>query len=122
MERIKKKWGEEIVVVSEPEYAMKFMKMHKSFFTSKHFHPTKKETLYVQKGSVNVVVWKENSSEGVFALSKGNQLTVHPRTIHQIVAIEDTVIIEVSTQPAHDSVRLNEAEQSARGISSKNGS
>ena len=108
MERIEKKWGEETVVVDEPEYAMKFLKINRDLFTSKHFHPKKKETLYVYEGSVNLTVWKEDSSEAVFTLQEGEQFTIQPETVHRTTALEDTVIIEVSTQPAHDSVRLSE--------------
>lgn len=100
-----KNWGEEIVCIDDPQYAMKILKIKKGCHTSMHYHPTKKETFYVQEGQINVLL--QSGCCGSFCpVMKDNIYTVYPGTKHSILAIMDTVIIEVSTQPKDDSIRI----------------
>lgn len=104
-EQINKTWGTEYIIVNEPEYGLKVLIINSGKSTSYHYHTIKKETLIVIEGKAEVKL--EN---GNVILSKGDKLTVKPNTLHSIKALEYTVILEVSTQPLHDSVRLTVTE------------
>jgi mannose-6-phosphate isomerase-like protein (cupin superfamily) len=100
-----KLWGEEVVVIDEPEYAMKILKIKKLKHTSMHYHPTKKETFYVLEGQVTVRL--ASGCCGSFCnLMKDQTYTIHPNVKHSIHAVLDSVLIEVSTQPKDDSIRI----------------
>lgn len=101
----KKVWGEEIVYIDEKEYVMKMLKIKKGFGTSLHYHPTKKETLYFLKGEANIQI-KQNGCSKHKRFKKGEIITISPGIKHRISGITDVIIIEVSTQPKDDSVRI----------------
>lgn len=102
MENIPKPWGEEIVHIDEPEYVMKELRIKKGMHTSLHYHNQKKETLYILKGVAKV----EASIRSGF-LNPGDTITISAGKPHRITAYKgDLVIIEVSTQPKNDSVRI----------------
>ena len=102
MKKIPKPWGEEIVHIDEPEYVMKELRIKSGMHTSLHYHTQKKETLYISQGVAKV----ESSSGGCF-LNKGEIITIPIGAVHRITAYKgDLVIIEVSTQPKDDSVRI----------------
>lgn len=101
MDKRSKVWGEEIVYIDEPEYVMKMLKIKKGMHTSLHYHPVKKETMYVLKGSV---IFRVGSV--VYLKGKQGTITIRPGTKHQIRGRTDCIIIEVSTQPKDDSVRM----------------
>jgi mannose-6-phosphate isomerase-like protein (cupin superfamily) len=101
----KKSWGEEIVYIDEPEYAMKILKIKTLHHTSMHYHPTKKETFYVLEGEIKVLL--QTGCCGSFCpVMKDGIYTVLPGTKHSIYAVMDATIIEVSTQPKDDSIRI----------------
>lgn len=105
MERRQKSWGEEIVYIDEPEYAMKVLKIKKLHHTSMHYHPTKKETFYVLEGEIKVML--KTSCCGSFCpVVKNGTYTIKPGTKHSIYAVMDSIIIEVSTQPKDDSIHI----------------
>lgn len=118
MDTRRKKWGIEIVYIDEPEYVMKMLKIKKGYSTSKHYHPKKKETLFILEGIANIEVWKtERKGKGCtyhirleHRLSEADKkrqiVTINPRQTHRIVGATDCTIIEVSTQPKDDSVRV----------------
>ena len=102
MEQITKPWGEEIVHIDEKEYVLKELRIKKGMHTSMHYHNQKKETLYILKG-----VAKVEASVGSGFLNQGDTITIPAGKVHRITAYkEDLVIIEVSTQPKNDSVRV----------------
>jgi len=104
LELVKKSWGEEIVHIDEPEYVMKELRLNAGMHTSLHYHNRKKETLYILKG-----VAKIESSQGSRFLNHGEIMTIEPSTVHRITAHKgNLVIIEVSTQPKDDSIRIGQ--------------
>ncbi|MDK2464208.1 MAG: cupin domain-containing protein [Candidatus Korarchaeota archaeon] len=101
--QVEKPWGREFLIVDEPEYAAKILEMKGGKPTSLHFHPVKKETLYVVSGRLRV-----ETSDRDYELSPGDELTIKPGTEHRLVPLEDTQVLEVSTQPKDDTVRVSD--------------
>lgn len=104
---VEKPWGREVWIADELEYGGKILEVKKGFTTSLHYHKVKKETLYVLKGKVKITI-KENDKFKEYIVGEGESLTLPPGTIHRIESIEDTVIIEVSTQPLNERVRIED--------------
>jgi len=98
-----KPWGKEIWIADEPEYGGKILEIKKGYSTSVHYHREKKETIYVDKGKLLV-----RSGEHEFVLEEGQAVTIEPYTVHQLVALEDVRLIEVSTQPLNERVRIED--------------
>jgi len=100
---VRKPWGREVLVADEPEYAAKILEMREGRPTSLHIHPMKKESLYVVSGRLRV-----ETSEGEYKLSPGEGITIEPGIEHRLVPLEDSRVLEVSTQPKDDTVRISD--------------
>jgi len=101
-----KLWGEEHLLVNEPQYAIKLLFIKKGS-TSKHYHVLKKETLYVLNGTATLrifTVQEKDETTHDYVLQEGDYFTVMPCAIHQITG--PATILEVSTQPYDDVIRL----------------
>jgi len=100
---VEKPWGREIWIANEPEYGGKILEIRKGYSTSVHYHKVKKETIYVDKGKLLV-----RSGDKEYVLEEGQAVTIEPYTVHQLVALEDVRLIEVSTQPLDERVRVED--------------
>ncbi len=70
---------------------------------SRQYHVRKLESLYIQAGQGRILIgdtWQE--------ARPGQVVTLPPGTVHQIEAISDLTIIEVSTPELEDVVRLED--------------
>ena len=76
---------------------------------SLQFHREKDESWYVQSGRARVELGEAGDrllKEGVIA--PGECFHFPPGTVHRVTALEDTMIIEVSTTHLDDVVRLED--------------
>jgi len=111
---VEKPWGREIWIADEPEYGGKIIEIKKGFSTSVHYHEQKKETIYVDKGRLKV-----RSGPNEFVVNEGEEITIEPYTVHQLIALEDVRSIEVSTQPLNERVRVEDPYASLRSPEDK---
>lgn len=100
---VPKPWGREIWWAQDARYAGKILEIRRGHILSLQKHEVKKETLYLQSGRVNFHL---NGRE--FSLAVGRSITVHPGDIHRIEALEDSVLLEVSTPELDDLVRIED--------------
>jgi mannose-6-phosphate isomerase len=100
---VPKPWGREVWWANEPEYAGKILEVTKGHALSLQKHERKKETMYLLSGRL---MYHLNGAE--FELQAGECLTVHPGDVHRVEAIEDAVILEVSTPHLNDIIRLED--------------
>ena len=98
-EIVEKGWGKEIIFVNTPEYCGKILCFNKNKKFSMHYHIQKKETWYVAKGRF-ILNWIENQTGTTYSeyLSVGDVITNERGAPHQLVALEDSEIFEVSTR------------------------
>jgi mannose-6-phosphate isomerase-like protein (cupin superfamily) len=110
-----KAWGSEEWIVNRPEYCLKILRFNKGAKFSYHFHDLKVETWYLQSGKILLKTKDLNSSKDFeykldanFKHIKFDGVIHVPRLVpHQIEALEETVIYEVSTQHfEEDSYRI----------------
>ena len=94
-----KGWGKEIVFVNNGEYCGKILSFEKGKKFSMHYHLIKKETWYVSKGGF-IFIWIDTSNGTKHSeyLEVGDVVTNERGEPHQLIALEDADIFEVSTQ------------------------
>lgn len=98
-EIVPKGWGEEIIFVNNPEYCGKILCFNKGKKFSMHYHIQKKETWYVSKGRF-ILNWIETEKGTNYSeyLEVGDVITNERGEPHQLVALEDSEVFEVSTR------------------------
>ncbi|MFW5847611.1 MAG: cupin domain-containing protein [bacterium] len=95
---IKKKWGGEVIITNNEEYCGKILKFNKGSQFSMHFHVKKKETWMVVKGSLKLVLIDTTNAEKIYIkIYEGDVVEIDRFQPHQLYAIEDSEIFEVST-------------------------
>lgn len=99
VEIVPKGWGKEIIFVNNDEYCGKLLCFEKGKKFSMHYHIKKKETWYVSKGKL-LLVWFETENGTMHSeyLAVGDVITNERGEPHQLIAIEDSEVFEVSTQ------------------------
>jgi mannose-6-phosphate isomerase len=109
-ERVEKPWGYELIWAVSEHYAGKLLSVNAGHALSLQFHREKDESWYVLEGRAELEFAaageKTTSSEVV---TPGAAYRIKPGTVHRIRALEDTVIVEVSTPQLDDVVRLEDA-------------
>lgn len=96
-EKIVKGWGWEKVLINFPQYCAKILYFNSCAIGSYHFHVMKTETWYIYKGRITL---RHSGPDGRMIDEEfGPGAVIHiPRyNVHQVIALEDTEIFEVST-------------------------
>ncbi len=102
---VEKGWGRENIWVTTDKYCGKLLEFKSGKQFSMHFHAEKEETWYVLKGKFIVyTINTQNAEKLEHFLEEGNVWHNAPLVPHQIVALTDGIIMEVSTP---DSVEDN---------------
>lgn len=100
-EKHKKGWGEEVWIINTDKYCGKLLKFNKGALSSDHFHAVKDETWYILEGKLELRHYNlANADRLVKVLKPGDVVHIPPSMPHQLVALEPSTIIEVST--THD--------------------
>lgn len=96
---IPKGWGEEIIITNNELYCGKLLKFNQGMMFSMHYHMIKDETWYVNEGEF-FYRWIDTQTAEVYEqkLVVGDVVRQLPGQPHQLEAITDGVIFEVSTQ------------------------
>ncbi|MFM7241654.1 MAG: cupin [Opitutia bacterium] len=113
---VEKPWGREIWYADQAAYAGKVLEMKAGRRLSLQYHERKTETLFLLSGRVNLIFRPLAPGEDPTAVSPaepivwsvGQALHVPVRTIHRFEALEDSVLLEVSTPDLTDVVRLQD--------------
>lgn len=102
---VEKGWGSELIWATTEKYCGKLLKFNKGSKFSMHFHAEKDESWYVLSGKFEIkyILTKDASTRSVI-LEEGGTWRNYPLEPHQIICLEEGVIIEVSTA---DSVEDN---------------
>lgn len=113
---VPKGWGYEKWIVNKPEYCGKILFIAKDRKLSLHYHKLKDETFYVQQGKAMVFYYGNGAGRYMnddiagtgwetvilrclnLTLGPGASLHIPRGMRHAILAIEDTTIVEFSTE------------------------
>ena len=115
---VEKPWGREIWFADQAAYAGKVLEVKKGRRLSLQYHERKTETLHLLSGKVLLTlrpIAPGETPSATLATSAAQSLwlpgqSVHipARTIHRFEALEDSVLLEVSTPDLTDIVRLQD--------------
>ena len=108
LDRVDKPWGHEHLWALNQDYAGKFLHINAGESLSLQYHATKDETIYVMEGKLRLRIGEEAADLEDRILLPGDRRHIPPRTIHQMEALENCVIAEVSTPHLTDVVRLED--------------
>lgn len=91
-----KVWGNTTNILSNGVLEFHRFEAKAGGYCSKHYHRTKYNGFYVERGKLLVRVWKNNYAlVDVTELSAGDFTIVAPGEYHQFEALEDTVAFEL---------------------------
>ena len=98
-----KPWGYEKVLIYTDKYLTKELYIKAGFQTSFHYHNKKDETMYILSGAGYIEF--EDKKE---YFSKNDSIRIEPGVKHTIVALENTILHEVSTPYLDDTIRVDD--------------
>ena len=101
--KVPKGWGEELIIENNEMYCGKLLIFKKGCKFSMHYHLIKDETWYVDKGEF-LYRWIDTGTAEIHEqkLKVGDVVRQRVGQPHQIMAITDGTIFEVSTQHFDD--------------------
>jgi mannose-6-phosphate isomerase len=108
VQRVEKPWGHEDVFAATDRYSGKIMHVRAGEQLSLRFHRSKDETIFVQSGRAQFEIGDPGGALDVEVVGPGRAFHLGPGAVHCIRALEDTVLIEVSTPDTDDVVRLED--------------
>ncbi len=100
---VEKPWGREIWYAHTAEYAGKVLEVTKGYRLSLQMHNIKEESLYLLSGKCKLTY-----QDGTYDWNPGEAIHIPPKTVHRFEALEDSVLLEVSTPFLEDVVRLED--------------
>lgn len=101
---VPKGWGFEKWIVNNEKYCGKILFFVKNRKCSLHYHKIKDETFYIQSGMIRLRYANCNEDGDLqnpiteAILSKGDVFHIPVLLAHQMIALEDTELLEFSTQ------------------------
>jgi quercetin dioxygenase-like cupin family protein len=97
--KIPKGWGHELIIHNCPEYCGKILVFREGCKFSMHYHILKQETWYVNKGTFTFTyIDTEKAITHKRTLKLGDVVTIKRGMPHQLLALEDGEIFEISTE------------------------
>jgi mannose-6-phosphate isomerase len=106
---VAKPWGHETIWAQSDRYAGKILHINAGHELSVQYHNRKDETVYLLSGEI--VYRVQQKGEDVMddvQLKVGESFRITPGTIHQMAALTDCDVLEVSTPELDDIVRLSD--------------
>ena len=107
--RVPKPWGHETIWAQSERYVGKILHINAGHELSVQYHNRKDETVYLLSGEIVYRVQREGDDIlDDMKLKVGESFRITPGTIHQMVALTDCDVLEVSTAEIDDVVRLSD--------------
>jgi mannose-6-phosphate isomerase len=106
--KVSKPWGHETIWALTDRYVGKILHINAGHELSVQYHNVKDETVYLLAGQI---VYRVKSDAGLLEdvnLTLGESFRITPGTVHQMVALTDCEVLEVSTPELDDVVRLSD--------------
>ncbi len=108
-ERVEKPWGHELIWALTDSYCGKVLFVRAGASLSLQFHKEKEESWLVHSGRAKLELG--DAGKAVLqqeVVTAGAAFRYRPGTVHRVTALEDTLIVEVSTAHLDDVVRLED--------------
>jgi NDP-sugar pyrophosphorylase family protein len=98
-----KPWGYEKILINTEKYLTKELFLREGYQTSFHYHAHKDETMYIVSGAGYIEFEERKEYFG-----KNDTIRIEPEEVHSIVAMENTVLHEISTPHLNDTIRVKD--------------
>lgn len=105
---VDKPWGWEFVWAESEAYVGKLLFVRAGESLSLQYHDLKDESWLVQDGRARLELGVVGGELEAVEIAKGDAFRFRPRTVHRVTALEDTLVLEVSTNHPADVVRLED--------------
>jgi mannose-6-phosphate isomerase len=106
--KVEKPWGWELVWAEADDYVGKLLFVRAGESLSLQYHEVKDESWLVQEGRAKLELGEVGGGLQTFDIAPGDTYRFRPRTVHRVTAVEDTLVVEVSTNDLTDVVRLED--------------
>jgi len=104
---VPKPWGHETIWAHTDTYVGKILHINAGQALSVQYHNVKDETVYLLSGDLIYRVWDGDTPHNV-DLTVGQAFRITPGTVHQMEAVTDCDVLEVSTPHLDDVVRITD--------------
>ncbi|MEX2612072.1 MAG: cupin domain-containing protein [Gaiellaceae bacterium] len=106
--RVEKPWGWELIWAETDTYVGKLLFVRAGEALSLQYHETKDESWLVREGRARLELGEAGDELEEVEIGAGDALRYPPGTLHRVTALEDTLIVEVSTAHLDDVVRVED--------------
>jgi mannose-6-phosphate isomerase-like protein (cupin superfamily) len=106
--KVEKPWGWELVWAETDAYVGKLLFVRAGESLSLQYHERKDESWLVQEGRALLELGALGDEPAAAEIARGDAFRFRPGTVHRVTAIEDTLVLEVSTPHLDDVVRLED--------------
>ena len=107
--RVDKPWGWELIWALSEQYCGKVLYVKAGESLSLQYHEVKDESWYVQEGRAALELGEGGGALETVEITAGDCFRFRPHTVHRVTALEDIMVLEVSTPHLDDVVRLEDA-------------
>ncbi|MEE3104359.1 uncharacterized protein METZ01_LOCUS348825 [marine metagenome] len=105
--KVEKPWGYELHWAKTDRYVAKIIHINSGHALSLQYHNQKDETILLWKGRLTLEI-KEKDKLVQRQMNPGDIFHIRPKTIHRMIALEDSDVLEASTPELDDVVRLED--------------
>ena len=100
---IDKPWGCEIVLRLTDDQCVKMLRIKKGCRLSLQYHRVKSEKMKLDGGNAFLEIHRDGI---IYEHSLEEPVEILPGTIHRVVAVEESIVLEISTPELDDVVRV----------------
>ena len=106
--KVPKPWGHETIWARSDLYVGKILHINAGQELSVQYHNKKDETVYLLSGEISYRVKSDRGALEDVKLELGESFRITPGTVHQMAAVTDCDVLEVSTPELDDVVRVSD--------------
>ena len=106
---VDKPWGWELIWAETEAYVGKLLFVRAGQSLSLQYHEVKDEAWLVREGRARLELGEVDGPLEELEIGPGDAFHYAPHTVHRVTALEDTLIVEVSTPHLSDVVRVADA-------------
>ena len=106
--RVEKPWGWELLWAETEAYVGKLLFVRAGEALSLQYHEVKDESWLVREGRARLELGTVDGRVETVEIASGDAFHYPPGTVHRITALEDLLVLEVSTPELDDVVRLED--------------
>ena len=106
--RVDKPWGWELVWAETDNYVGKLLFVQAGESLSLQYHEVKDESWLVHEGRARLELGRVGEELEAVEIAPGDAFHFRPGTVHRVTALEDLLVLEVSTPHLDDVVRLED--------------